>query len=142
MMNAYDHKTTRYAHWWLMVCVAMLLTSGCGMYPLGMGPPVGSGVSQVSLNDLKIDEASPLFYGQAFFRQYAMFNERMRGIYHSIITPQGLNQTGCMNTVGTDTSLRALRKGDARMENGSFTYSYSNRRDLPSAYFAQFSAPR
>jgi len=112
------------------------------MYPLSMGPPVSSGVTQVSVNDLKFNEASPLFYSQAFIRQYAAFNERMRGFYRGVITPAIWNQNGCMNTASVDPALRALKNVDARMENGSHSYSFSYRRELPSAYFANFCTPR
>jgi hypothetical protein len=142
MMKASDSRTPKFVAWLIVVCVAAIFSGGCGMYPLGMAPPVSSGVSHVSFNDLKINEASPLFYSQAFIRQYAMFNERMRGFYRGIITPDAWNQNGCLNTVSSHAALLALKKGDAGMENGSFSYSYSYHRDMPSAYFANFCTPR
>lgn len=112
------------------------------MYPMNMGPPVPSGTMDVSVNDFKLNEASPLFYSQAFIRQYMAFNERMRGFYRGVIATDVWAQNGCANTATREPALRALRNGNNPMENGSNSNSFSYRRDLPSAYFANFCAPR
>lgn len=114
---------------------------GCEMYPFSMGLPVSSGMTQASFNDLKFNEASPLFYSQAFIRQYIAFNERMRGLYRGGIASEGWGRNGCVNTADMDPALRALKSGNARMENGSHSYSFSYRPELPAAYFANFCAP-
>ncbi|MEN6473315.1 MAG: hypothetical protein ABFD81_04810 [Syntrophaceae bacterium] len=140
-MNASDHGTHKHMVWLIVTCAALIFIGGCGMYPLGMGLPAGSGAAQVSVNDLKFNEASPIFYSQAFIRQYAAFNERMRGFYRGVITPEIWSQNGCVNTTGMDPALRALKNAGARMENGSHSYSFSYRPELPASYFANFCAP-
>lgn len=139
-MNASDHGTLKPRVCLIVACAALIFIGGCGM-PLNMGPPVSSGMAQVSINDLKFNEASPLFYSQAFIQQYAAFNERMRGFYRGVTSPDAWTRNGCVNTASMDPALRALKNGDARMENGSNSYSFSYRRELPAAYFANFCAP-
>jgi len=138
MMNAREHGRPGHPIWLLIACAALIFIGGCGMYPLGMGLPAGSSAAQASLNDLKFNEASPLFYSQAFIRQY----ERLRGFYQGVFAHEGWGGNGCVNTAGMNPALRALKSADARMENGSGAYSFSYRPELPSSYFANFCPPR
>lgn len=141
MRKASDHGRHRPGVWLIIACAGLIFTGGCEMYPLGMGLPGGSSMAQASVTGLKFNEASPLFYSQAFIRQYIAFNERMRGLYRGGIASGGWGRNGCVNTADMDPALRALKSGNVRMENGSHTYSYFYYREMPSSYFANFCVP-
>lgn len=138
MMNAKEHGRPGHSIWLIIACATLIFIGGCGMYPLGVGLPTGSSAAQASVNDLKFNEASPLFYSQAFIRQY----ERLRGFYQGVFAHEGWGGNGCVNTASMNPALRALKSGEARMENGSGSYSFSYRPELPSSYFANFCPPR
>jgi len=141
-MNASDQRKPGHMVWLILACAGLIFIGGCEMYPLSMGLPVNSGMAQASINDLKFNEASPLFYSQAFIRQYIAFNERMRGLYRGGIASEGWGRDGRVNTADMDPALRALKSGNARMDNESRSYAFSYRPELPAAYFANFCAPR